>query len=239
MKNLLGVLALSATLAACQSKNETQHHEQAHSHVDSVTMNQAMQKSMSWKHALEELKKGNARFQSGRMAKRNHIDDMKVTSKGQYPHTFILSCMDSRKSCEIIFDQGLGDMFNVRIAGSFVNKEVLGCMEYACKLAGAKLIVGHSHCGAIKGACDKLKLGNLTAVINEIKPALNLPQKIVGELNSHNHEYVEAVAHNNVHLSLQEIKANSPILKELLDKGDIGLIGGMYDVNTGKVSFFE
>ncbi|HBL78708.1 MAG TPA: carbonic anhydrase, partial [Aequorivita sp.] len=165
------------------------------------------------------------------------------TSDGQFPFATILSCIDSRVSAELVFDQGLGDIFSIRIAGNFVNEDILGSMEFASKLAGTKLIVvlGHTSCGAIKGACDDAKMGNLTGMLAKIKPAVESVSepKDEGQRNSKNLDFVDAVAEKNVTLTIDNIRNMSPILKEMEDNNEIDIVGAMYDINTGAVSFFE
>lgn len=199
------------------------------------------QTEMTPELALEYLKEGNIRFQNNLKANRNLLQQVNETSEGQYPFAVILSCIDSRISSELIFDQGLGDIFSIRIAGNFVNEDILGSMEFACKIAGSKLILvlGHSHCGAIKGACDNVQMGNLTALINKIKPAVNLVEEVNGERNSSNVEFVDKVAEKNVLMTIENIKKQSPILKELHDKKEIGIIGAYYDITSGTVAFYE
>ena len=198
------------------------------------------QTSMSWQDALKRLKDGNDRFVNNKSLPRNLQHGMKQTAGGQYPFAVLLSCMDSRTPSEIIFDQGLGDIFNIRIAGNFVNTDVLGSMEFACKLAGSKLIavIGHTDCGAIRGACDHVELGNLTSIINQIQPAVEAQKDFPGTHSSKNQDFVAAVARQNVLIALQDIQDRSPILKEMIDSGNVGLVGGMYDLNTGKVVFY-
>lgn len=192
--------------------------------------------------ALNILKAGNQRFQNNLKANRNLLQQVNETKDGQFPFAAILSCIDSRVSAELVFDQGLGDIFSIRIAGNFVDKDILGSMEYACKLAGSRLIVvlGHTSCGAIKGACDHVRLGNLTHLINKIEPAVSavpLPEE-PSQRNSKNLEFVDAVSQMNVKMALEHIREKSPILKELEKKGEIAIVGGMYNVSDGKVSFF-
>lgn len=195
--------------------------------------------------ALHKLKEGNERFVEGKSTHKDYKAQVLETSKGQYPFAVILSCMDSRNPSEIVFDQGIGDIFNVRIAGNIVDEDVLGCLEFACKITGSKLILvmGHTNCGAIMGACDDVKLGNLTALISKIRPAVERVSKRVsnedGERNSGNKTFVGKVARENVLLAIESIKKNSSILKEMLDAKDIMLIGAMYDLETGKVNFYE
>lgn len=199
------------------------------------------QASLTPQKALNFLKEGNVRFQNNLKANRNLLQQANETSEGQFPFAVVLSCIDSRVSAELVFDQGLGDIFSVRIAGNFVNEDILGSMEFACKVAGSKLIVvlGHSKCGAIKGACDDVKLGNLTALIEKIKPSVEAITSIEGDRNSSNEAFVESVAAKNVELTIQNIKKQSPVLKEMLDQNEIGIVGGMYSVATGEVDFYS
>ena len=199
------------------------------------------QASMTPEKALSFLKEGNQRFQNNLKANRNLLQQANETSEGQFPFAVILSCIDSRVSAELIFDQGLGDIFSVRIAGNFVNEDISGSMEFACKIAGSKLIVvlGHSNCGAIKGACDNIKLGNLTTLLNKLKPAVEAVKEPTENRNSKNNEFVEKVAHINVELTIANIKTQSPVLNEMLNNGEIGIVGGMYDLQTGGVQFYE
>ncbi len=203
------------------------------------TQNKETQAAMTSKSALELLKEGNQRFESNKKANRDSLQQVSETSEGQFPFAVILSCIDSRVPAELVFDQGVGDIFSVRIAGNFVNEDILGSMEFACKLAGAKLIVvlGHSSCGAIKGACDDAKLGNLTALLGKLKPAVEAVKEPRENRNSANSEFVNNVAIANVEMTIADIKKQSPVLKEMLDTGDVGIVGGMYDVGSGRVKF--
>lgn len=200
------------------------------------------QATMTPQKALNFLKEGNVRFQNNLKANRNLLEQVNDTSDGQFPFATILSCIDSRVSAELVFDQGLGDIFSVRIAGNFVNEDILGSMEFACKLAGTKVIVvlGHTSCGAIKGACDDAKLGNLTALISKIKPAVKaVTQPVESSLrNSSNLEFVNTVAEKNVYMTIDNVRNQSPVLKEMEDKGTIKIVGAMYDINDGSVTFY-
>jgi carbonic anhydrase len=193
--------------------------------------------------ALDFLKEGNLRFKNNLKANRNLLEQVNDTSDGQFPFATILSCIDSRVSAELVFDQGLGDIFSVRIAGNFVNEDILGSMEFACKLAGTKLIVvlGHTSCGAVKGACDNAKMGNLTKLLEKITPAVNAvtEPKEISLRNSKNLEFVDTVSEKNVLLTIERIHNESPILSEMEKSGEIKILGGMYDVNTGTVNFIE
>ncbi len=201
------------------------------------------QSSMTPAKALEFLKEGNVRFQNNLKANRNLLEQVNDTSDGQFPFATILSCIDSRVSAELVFDQGLGDIFSVRIAGNFINEDILGSIEFACKLAGSKIVVvlGHTSCGAIKGACDDAKMGNLTAMLSKIRPAVAAvtEPKDEGLRNSKNLEFVDAVSETNVHMAIANIRTKSPILKEMEDNDEIQIYGGMYDVNSGAVDFFH
>lgn len=201
------------------------------------------QATMTPEKSLQFLKEGNIRFQKNLKANRNLLEQVNDTSEGQFPFATILSCIDSRVSAELVFDQGLGDIFSIRIAGNFVNEDILGSMEFACKLAGTKLIVvlGHTSCGAVKGACDDAKLGNLTSMLAKIKPAVNAvaEPKDSSLRNSKNHEFVNHVAEKNVYLTIDNIRQQSEVLVEMEQKGEIKIIGAMYDIHTGAVTFFE
>lgn len=199
------------------------------------------QAAMQPREAEELLKAGNARFVAGRSEVRNLPAKVRATASGQYPFAVILSCLDSRVPTEIVFDQGIGDVFNARVAGNVMTDDILGSMEFGCRAAGAKLIVvlGHSNCGAIKGAIDDVQMGNLTGLLAKIKPAAAQVSDNGKGRTSKNDEYVQKVAEANVRLAMQQIRERSPVLKEMLDSGKIGLVGGMYDLGTGKVEFFH
>jgi len=203
------------------------------------TQTQESQSKISPKDALEILKAGNQRFQRNLKANRNLLEQVNETRDSQFPFAVILSCIDSRVSAELVFDQGLGDIFSVRIAGNFVNKDILGSMEFACKVAGSKLVVvlGHSSCGAVKGACDHVELGNLTGLLDKIQPAVEAIEDVKGDRNSSNIDFVDKVARKNVLLTIDKIKAESPVLKDMLDKSEIGIVGAMYHVTSGQVDF--
>jgi len=200
------------------------------------------QATMTPQKALEFLKEGNERFQNNLKANRNLLQQVNETADGQFPFATILSCIDSRVSAELVFDQGLGDIFSIRIAGNFVNQDILGSMEFACKLAGTKLIVvlGHTSCGAVKGACDHARMGNLTALINKIEPAVYAVEEPSDPKarNSTNLDFVDAVAKKNVEMTLENIRSQSVILKEMEQNGEIKVVGAMYDLSNGAVTFY-
>ena len=199
------------------------------------------QAQMTPDSSLEELKKGNKRFVEKQQLSSNLMQQVSETSTGQFPFATVLSCIDSRFSSELIFDQGIGDIFSVRIAGNFVNEDILGSMEFACKLAGTKLVVvlGHTACGAVKGACDHARLGNLTALINKIEPSVAAVEEPQDESmrNSSNIDFVNTVAEKNVEMTIAEIRSASPVLAEMERQGEIKIVGGMYDIQTGLVHF--
>ena len=198
------------------------------------------QASISPSLAIQMLKKGNQRFVSANPLMRDLQEQINSTAAGQYPFAAVVSCIDSRIPTEIVFDQGIGDVFNARIAGNFVNKDILGSLEFACKLAGSKVVVvmGHTSCGAVKGACDDAKLGNLTQMLDKIMPAVNAVETAPDELrNSSNENFVNQVANKNVDLTVENIKKQSPVLREMYENGEIEIVGAMYDVKTGIVTF--
>jgi len=205
------------------------------------TLTKEMQAAITPTMALELLKEGNKRFINNLKVNRNLLEQANETSDGQHPFAVILSCIDSRTSVELIFDQGLGDVFSIRIAGNIINEDILGSMEFGCKVAGAKIIVvlGHSKCGAIKGACDHVEMGNLTALLSKIQPAIYDEKTITENRNSDNSDFVEKVATINVKKTVHAIMERSPILKEMIEAGTIGIVGGTHNITTGEVSFYD
>lgn len=205
------------------------------------TMTKERLAAMTPKQALQMLKDGNKRFVSNLKLNRNLMQEVIETANGQYPFAIILSCIDSRAFVVPIFDLGLGDVFNVRVAGNVVNEDNLGSMEYACKVSGAKLllVLGHTKCGAIKGACDDVKMGNLTVLLEKIKPAVDAEKTVKSHRDSHNYEFVDKVAALNLDIAIQQILKKSPILKEMSEKGEIIIAKAMYHVETGVVDFYE
>ncbi len=205
------------------------------------TLTKEVRDAITPAQAIDLLKKGNERFVSNLKMNRNLLQQVNETSEGQHPFAVILSCIDSRTSAELIFDQGLGDIFSVRIAGNIQNDDILGSMEFSCKVAGAKIIVvlGHTKCGAVKGACDSVKMGNLTGLLQKMKPALDAEKTVTANRDANNAEFVEKVAALNVRNTKKEILAKSPILREMIQNNEIALIGAMYNVETGAVEFYE
>lgn len=191
--------------------------------------------------ALQFLREGNYRFVNNLKSNRNLLQQVNETRDGQFPFAAVLSCIDSRTSAELIFDQGLGEIFSIRIAGNVINDDILGSMEFACKIAGSKLIVvlGHTKCGAIIGACDNVQMGNLSTLLNKIQPSVYYERTTAENRNSANAEFVEKVSRIQVKRSVESIIEQSVILRELIEKNEIGLIGGIYNVETGQVEFLE
>lgn len=204
------------------------------------TLTKEMQAAITPSMALELLKEGNKRFVNNLKVNRNLLQQANETSDGQHPFAVILSCIDSRTSAELIFDQGLGDVFSVRIAGNIINEDILGSMEFGCKVAGSKILVvlGHTKCGAVKGACDHIEMGNLTALLTKIRPAVDDEKTTTENRNSGNSEFVEKVATINVKRTVKAITQRSPILKEMIERGEIGIVGGTHDITTGLVTFY-
>ncbi len=208
------------------------------------TLTKEMQEKLTPQQALTLLKEGNKRFINNLKINRNLLQQVNETSQGQYPFAFILSCIDSRTSAELIFDQGLGDIFSCRIAGNILNSDIVGSMEFACKISGSKIIVvlGHTKCGAIKGACANVEMGNLTnltGLLAKIRPAMAVEAATVKDKTAVNPTFVENVTHHNVRLTLKQIPEQSPILAKMIQEGQIILIGALYNVETGAVNFFE
>lgn len=211
-------------------------------HAESgTTMTSKAQAAITPDKAIEMLKEGNERFINSNTLKRDILTQVKQTSKGQFPFAAIVSCIDSRIPPEIVFDQGVGDIFVARVAGNFVNDDILGSLEYSTKVAGAKLILimGHTECGAVKGACDGAQLGLLTATLANINPAVEAVKGDYTPKSSKNIEFVQAVAEMNVKLTMQKLRERSLVLREMLDKGEIAMVGAMYHVSTGQVAFWK
>lgn len=191
--------------------------------------------------SLRYLREGNERFVANLRAHRNLLEQVNDTRDGQFPFATVLSCIDSRTSAELVFDQGLGDIFSVRIAGNIINEDILGSMEFTCKVAGSRAIVvlGHTKCGAIKGACDGVQLGNLSTLLNKIQPSVYHEHSVKENRNSSNGEFVEKVAEIQVRRSVRTIVEQSVVLREMVDQKQIGIIGGLYDVESGRVQWLE
>ena len=207
-----------------------------------ITQTKESQQVLTPVAAMDLLKEGNQRFLENKKFDRDLLGQVSQTSKGQFPFATVLSCIDSRVPVETVFDQGIGDVFSIRIAGNFVNDDILGSMEFACKLAGSKviLVLGHTSCGAVKGACDHARMGHLTGMLEKIQPAVDAVKqpKNEEERNSANIEFVNEVAAENVKLTVEEIRRRSDILRDMENANEISIIGGIYEVETGRTIFF-
>jgi len=234
MNNTISQLTLSALLlAGCFITSTTANAD------GSNALTREQQAAITPAKALSMLKQGNQRFVSGEMTNIDYVAQVKQTSAGQFPFATIVSCLDSRIPPAIVFNRGIGDLFVARVAGNFVNDDILGSLEFAAKLAGSKIIVvmGHTECGAVKGACDGAQLGLLTTTLANINPAVQAKAGNYSPANSSNDKFVDAVAEENVRLNMKKLRDRSVVLREMIDKGEIALVGAMYDVDTGKVKF--
>jgi len=189
---------------------------------------------------IQSLKEGNERFMNNDLTARDHSAQVRKSVKAQYPKAIVLSCVDSRVPVEDVFDRGIGDVFVARVAGNFVNEDILGSMEFACKVSGSKLVLvmGHEHCGAVKSAIDDVKLGNITPMLSKIRPAVEMVE-YEGERNSKNQKFVHMVSESNVRNTIEKIRTESPILKEMEGNGEIKIVGALYDMDNGKVNLLE
>jgi carbonic anhydrase len=250
MENQLKSLVMLCTavlLVACNGETKTEKTSSASTLKEAVNpvvshvMTKEEQTRLTPDAILQEFIAGNKRFQSGTTTVRDHSKQARKSAPGQFPKAVVLSCVDSRVPVEDVFDQGLGDIFVGRVAGNFVNEDLLGSMEFACKVSGAKLVLvmGHQHCGAIKGAIDDVKLGNITAMLSKIKPAVAMSQDFNGEKTSKNDKFVKHVSENNVLYTMDQIRKKSPILKEMEDKGEIKIVGVFYNLTNGTLEFLK
>jgi carbonic anhydrase len=253
MKNQITLIAILFTTALLFSCKTTNHGTKKDNSTVSATVNEEEkrvvtsvmtkeeQAKLTPEQVLQDFIAGNKRFQTGKITLRDFSEQARKSAPGQFPKAMVLSCLDSRVPVEDVFDQGLGDVFVGRVAGNFINEDLLGSMEFACKVAGAKLILvmGHQHCGAIKGAIDDVHLGNLTAMLKNIKPAVTISQDFEGEKTTKNEEFVRYVSENNVRIALKNIRERSPILKEMEGKGEIKIVGAFYRLTDGTLSFIN
>jgi carbonic anhydrase len=239
---LLLLVACNSGSMKGSSKNENYAYRSNQPYPHTHVLTKSDQEALTPEEVLKELKEGNDRFDQDNLTKRAHSEEIrKAATGGQYPKAMVLSCLDSRVPVEDVFDQGIGDVFVGRVAGNFVNTDLLGSMEFACKIAGAKIIVvmAHQHCGAVKGAIDRVKLGNITAMLKNLEPAIEMSENYVGEKSSKNEEYVKLVAINNVRHAIQEIRSKSEILNEMEGAGRIKIVGAFYTLRTGKMEFLD
>ncbi len=201
-----------------------------------ITQTKETQSALTPDLVIDMLKEGNNRYLNNNSTPRALLDQVDITCKGQFPFASILGCIDSRVPMELVFDLGIGDIFSTRVAGNIINEDVLGSMEYACKVAGSKLVVvlGHTKCGAVTSACKGVELGNITALLSKIKPAVNAIDNPSGEITS---EFIENVNVKNIELTIEQIKKESPILEEMESNGEIKIVGAVYNVSSGEVTF--
>ena len=204
-------------------------------------LTQEEQDALTPDQVLRALKEGNQRFVSGTVTSRDHSAQVRDAVGGQFPKAMILSCVDSRVPVEDVFDRGIGDVFVARVAGNFENVDILGSIEFATRISGAKLVLvlGHEHCGAVKAAIDRAELGNITGMLKSIRPAVDALSDYEGEQTSANPEFVHLVAEKNVRMTIHDIRERSPILKEMEEKGEVGIAGALYDMDTGAIEFLE
>ena len=231
-------LALAA-LAAAPTVAQTPGRPAGPERDLTMPLTRETQAALTPANVIQLLKDGNDRFLAGRPVERNFLDQVRRTAGGQYPMAAILGCIDSRVPHEIVFDKGVGDVFSARVAGNFVNTDILGSLEFATAVAGARVIVvlGHTECGAVKGACDRVELGNLTSTLANIAPAVYAVEGVEGPRTSANKAFVEAVAHQNVQMTVENIVNRSPIIRGLVEQGKLVVIGAMHDVTSGRVLF--
>lgn len=241
-KHYLLALLMLCILFSCTSptKNTNETVIENNKILNTQVLTKAQQEALTPAEVLERLKQGNEEFIQDQLTVRNNSDRVRQAAPGQYPKAVILSCIDSRVPVEDVFHKGIGDLFVARVAGNIANEDILGSLEYGCKVAGSKLIVvlGHEYCGAIKSAIDDVKLGNITALLSKIQPAVaQAKSTFKGETTSKNELFVGSVCVDNVKMTVLEIKKRSPILKEMDDKGEIKIVGAVYNIKTGKVDF--
>ncbi|MDX5420967.1 MAG: carbonic anhydrase [Hymenobacteraceae bacterium] len=233
-------LALASCRTGEQASGRTAGVNQQEGLIEQV-LTAEEQAALTPDEVLQSFKEGNQRFRNNDLTRRNHSAQVRASAIGQYPKAVVLSCLDSRIPVEDVFDKGIGDVFVARVAGNFVNQDILGSMEFGCKVAGSKLIVvmGHENCGAVVAAIDDVELGNITAMLQNIRPAVQMSQDYKGERSSKNKEFVSHVSQVNVLNTVENIKKQSPILREMADKNEIKIVGAFYDMETGIVDFLE
>ncbi|MDU1889908.1 MAG: carbonic anhydrase family protein [Dysgonomonas sp.] len=243
---VFGIFSSALFFSSCTNNDKIKTENRTEIETDHILTNAVLTKEEQDKltpdKVLEILKQGNEEFISDNLTVRNNSERVRHAALGQYPKAVVLSCLDSRVPVEDVFHRGIGDIFVARVAGNIVNEDILGSMEYACKVSGSKLIVvlGHEYCGAIKSAIDDVKVGNITSMLSKVQPAVTKAKvNFEGEKTSKNPKFVEAVCDHNVHNVIGDIRKGSPILKEMEDKGEIKIVGGVYDMETGKVNFFS
>jgi len=233
MRKLFGLVFLILIVLPGSSRSD--------SHDVMTVMTRQQQQALSPDEVSALLRAGNGRFVSGNLTSRDHSAQIRAAASGQFPKAMVLSCVDSRVPVEDVFDLGIGDIFVARVAGNFENIDILGSMEFATRVSGAKLILvlGHEECGAVKAAIDDVKLGNITAMLENIRPAVEALSSYKGDRSSANAEFVHMVAVENIRLTIDRIRERSPILKEMEAKSELGIVGALYDMKTGRIEFFD
>jgi carbonic anhydrase len=249
MKVFVTVVVITALFNSCNSNDDTARalsngeteKPSTHASIREHVLTSEEQKTLTPIVVMKDLEEGNKRYAQNHLTENDYIGMLHSSAQGQYPEAFILSCIDSRVPVEEVFDKAIGDLFVGRVAGNFVDEDILGSMEYGCKVSGAKLIVvlGHESCGAIKAAIEHERLGNITAMLAKIEPALEMSKDFVGERTIENHAFVERVVKDNIINTIHTIPLKSPVLKEMLDKGEIKIVGAYYSFETGEVSFLN
>ncbi len=236
-KNILLSLLLCGLIVSCKKAENRQSPSKTSFHV----MTKEQQDKLTGEEVLKDFMEGNKRFQDRLVTIRDHTKQTRTLVTGQFPKAVVISCSDNRVPVEDIFDQGLGDIFIGSVAGNFVDEDLLGSIEFACVVSGAKLVMvmGHQHCGAVKGAIDNIQLGNITGTLYKIRPAVNISLDFAGMKNSKNNEFVKFVAENNVRLALNDIRKKSPILKEMEDNGKIKIVGAFHRLTDGALQFVK
>lgn len=226
-------------MTACAEKNAEQTYAEAT--LTSATITEEVRSEKTAEQILTGMKEGNERYINNALTPRDYQSQVKATAKGQYPEAIVISCVDSRVPVEKVFDKGVGDIFVARVAGNFVNEDILGSSEFATAVAGSKVVVimGHEACGAVKAAIDGVEMGNITAMLDKIEPAIEMTANYNGEQSSSNNDYVTEVVNNNVRNTIAEMRKNSPIIAGLESNGDVVIAGAFYDLDTGKVTFLE
>ncbi|MDR9419541.1 carbonic anhydrase family protein [Gracilimonas sp.] len=243
MKSLKIIFSLIITgilITGCAEKAEEQSYSESETMVTSV-MTEDMQAERTPEQIIQELKEGNERYVNNNLTPRDYQAQVKATADGQYPEAIVISCVDSRVPVGNVFDKGVGDIFVARVAGNFVNEDILGSSEFATAVAGSKVVVimGHESCGAVKAAIDGVEMGNITAMLDKIEPAIEMTANYSGERTTANNEYVTEVVNSNVINTIAEMRENSPIIAELERNGDVVITGAFYDLDTGKVTFLD
>ncbi|MEN8928678.1 MAG: carbonic anhydrase family protein [Flavobacteriales bacterium] len=236
-------IGMALLMMSCNAPSETELNETVETKTEikglvEEVLTKEQQDALTPDAVITSFKEGNTRFTNNDLTARDHSAQVRATTMGQFPKAIVLSCVDSRVPVEDVFDRGIGDIFVARVAGNFVNEDILGSMEFACKVSGSKviLVMGHEHCGAVKAAVDDVKLGNITPMLAKIRPAV-LSLEYEGEKTSKNDEFVHMACESNVKNTMNEIRKQSPILKEMEDKGEIKIVGAVYDMDSGKVEF--